>query len=1297
MSISDNSDFLLSLGYDPTDAQKGLEQAIDDLQNFGVQAAQLSAELNQKKAALDQDYTAQSLKASRDRSAALSTEISNALSAYQKASASEQVALAQKIRDLNDERLANQNVINGYNQEIEKINQLKASYAGLQSQIRQTRAAKSVLAPQAKSEGGALGKALGSVNVGEVLQATGILGLGASIPFAVHDIGKSIKDEVMGLGEYAEELTLASQKTGMTVRELQQFDAIGKSVGLTTDDMVTAMRKFSEAVVSTAQVEKQGSTKGLTETAARSAQLMKQLGVSVTDAAGNMKSTQDIFLQLADAFQKLPDGATKSAIAVQLLGRSGLNMIPFLDKGSAGIKEILSNFDGLFPELSKTAEQFDNLRIAQAEYEAASKNLGNTFAQDILPFLASTYEKLAALMGLMANTGTIQGFGYSLKYALGISANPPASTSEANTITSALAGQKVQVDRGEFQQRTAAFRMLQNPTSLSESVNAVTNPYAYSEAASFSLNGTYQAAQAEFKRRNPNAKRSASPEELAALSMIIDKRYEVVKAVNQETEAQKKLEDQLQQTLTAETRGAGDAQAKAEAKARETILNTAAAGQGSLADARLAQQLTPRALLTNELGSAQNNLQGLQKSAETESGDKLLENLRQQNELTKQIYELKVKIVDLAQKEEKASEELSKESEEVAASFQKQAKEAQKVAEVSIKDFNEKLPPSAPARPKFGATPTAEFSSQFETISATKEVDSFDATESATQAAASQEIAALSTLDSKLQDEISARMQAKEITGEQLTQLTQMIELVKRIGEEIKEASKQTPFGQFTQQIKSIDENVGKYDPKFKTSNFGLYAAGVESLGNFGSTVEKAGGGKEGDLNFSEFLKGLKEIFGNTQKFLSSLPSIMGPLMPFLSGNPAVGGAAAGASLAGGAVSGLSSLSSSIGSMFSAVPGLGTAISLGGAAIGGIFGMQQKQSSNIAKDIKNQVNDILDALRSGSQGIGATIQQLEQQRDQAIAQLSGSKSGKKELQNLLPDLDQQIADLQGQQQQLLDQFHQNLAALSIPEDAGRDTITQIQQIADALKQAAQAGASAAEQMQYLDEAMNDLKVSIQNDLLNEEQTTLGLLQKEIDLQQQKSQLINQTYAQQKSIADSLALNRAQTPAQSAALQIRETGIQSDYQLQQLDQQQQLLEAQIDGQAQLFGWDLQDLQTADAKTKLLQQQVALQQQLTAQTVAQIKANQSFLGQLNAGNIPALPPGSLPSNFTWPTGGAYSPTPGATGAYNPNAALTGTTPSGVTININVNGGNPSDIVDALQNGLRLTNLSSQLGYQ
>lgn len=62
------------------------------------------------------------------------------------------------------------------------------------------------------------------------------------------------------------------------------------------------------------------------------------MGLSVRNAAGQIKSLDEILPQVAEKFKAAADGPEKTAIAMALLGRSGAQMIPFLNQGVAGLE-----------------------------------------------------------------------------------------------------------------------------------------------------------------------------------------------------------------------------------------------------------------------------------------------------------------------------------------------------------------------------------------------------------------------------------------------------------------------------------------------------------------------------------------------------------------------------------------------------------------------------------------------------------------------------------------------------------------------------------------------------------------------------------------------------------------------------------------------------------------------------------------------------------------------------------------------------------------------------------------------
>lgn len=55
------------------------------------------------------------------------------------------------------------------------------------------------------------------------------------------------------------------------------------------------------------------------------------LGISATDAAGQVKGVDEVMIAVADKFAAVQDGRAKTAIAMQLFGKSGAQLIPTLN------------------------------------------------------------------------------------------------------------------------------------------------------------------------------------------------------------------------------------------------------------------------------------------------------------------------------------------------------------------------------------------------------------------------------------------------------------------------------------------------------------------------------------------------------------------------------------------------------------------------------------------------------------------------------------------------------------------------------------------------------------------------------------------------------------------------------------------------------------------------------------------------------------------------------------------------------------------------------------------------------
>jgi hypothetical protein len=177
--------------------------------------------------------------------------------------------------------------------------------------------------------------------------------------------------------ELVERLNNISQKTGISIRSLQVFEAAGKTVDVSLEDMVVAMRKFDSGI------------SGVGKGAGAAAMVLKRLGVTSHD-------NKEALLEAADAFAKMPDGVTKATDAVVLFGKSGLAMIPFLNKGRDGIEEFNKMVEQYGPTIDGQAiASTEKWKDSTEKLSLAWDSFKVSLIGSVIPALASLLQKIS--------------------------------------------------------------------------------------------------------------------------------------------------------------------------------------------------------------------------------------------------------------------------------------------------------------------------------------------------------------------------------------------------------------------------------------------------------------------------------------------------------------------------------------------------------------------------------------------------------------------------------------------------------------------------------------------------------------------------------------------------------------------------------------------------------------------------------------------------------------------------------------------------------------------------------------
>jgi hypothetical protein len=175
----------------------------------------------------------------------------------------------------------------------------------------------------------------------------------------------------------ADESKKAAQAAGLTTEAFTKLSWAAQQSGLSQEQLSASMRSLNNGMIDAA--------KG-TGTAAAA---YKQLGVDVTNADGSLRQGEAVLLDIANAFETMPDGAQKSAIAIDLLGKSGAAMIPLLNGGAKGLNELTTQAERLGLVITdETAGQAELFNDSLASMQAMARGTANTVAKDFLPALS---------------------------------------------------------------------------------------------------------------------------------------------------------------------------------------------------------------------------------------------------------------------------------------------------------------------------------------------------------------------------------------------------------------------------------------------------------------------------------------------------------------------------------------------------------------------------------------------------------------------------------------------------------------------------------------------------------------------------------------------------------------------------------------------------------------------------------------------------------------------------------------------------------------------------------------------
>lgn len=178
----------------------------------------------------------------------------------------------------------------------------------------------------------------------------------------------------------ADNIDKMSQKLGLSREAYQEFDFICSQSGTSVDSLKAGMKTL------VTQMDKGNKT-------------FDKLGVSVKNADGSLRDQEDVLKDTIAALQNMEDGADKTKIAQELLGKSGTELMPLLNSEAGSFEAMKEQAHELGLVMSdELVDNGVNMTDAIDQMKRSLSALGTKIGGSLMPIVEKAADFITAQM-----------------------------------------------------------------------------------------------------------------------------------------------------------------------------------------------------------------------------------------------------------------------------------------------------------------------------------------------------------------------------------------------------------------------------------------------------------------------------------------------------------------------------------------------------------------------------------------------------------------------------------------------------------------------------------------------------------------------------------------------------------------------------------------------------------------------------------------------------------------------------------------------------------------------------------
>lgn len=333
--------------------------------------------------------------------------------------AQKEILLNKQIEQTNEKLEIMQQVAEDANEALARGDISQEQYASLQAEIAKTSASLGDLEDSANDSGEELEEtgdeaeeagvdmeAFGEAaeKAGEIAVAAfeavvaAAAAVGAAVVGAMTAAGTALVNATVNTSQLADELLTMSSTTGLATDTLQELNYASELLDVDTQTVTGSMTKLLRTMSSA-----DGGS-------ASAQEAFENLGISIYDVDGNLRSTEDVFWDAIDALGQFENETERDAASMELFGKSARELNPLIEAGSGAFEALAEEAHEVGYVMSgDTLDAFGAFDDNMQRMNNTAQAMEQSFGQVLLPLLTDMSGDAVDLMGDLS--GALAGAG----------------------------------------------------------------------------------------------------------------------------------------------------------------------------------------------------------------------------------------------------------------------------------------------------------------------------------------------------------------------------------------------------------------------------------------------------------------------------------------------------------------------------------------------------------------------------------------------------------------------------------------------------------------------------------------------------------------------------------------------------------------------------------------------------------------------------------------------------------------------------------------------------------------------